>query len=151
MRKKNNHDLNFQELWVLFNKPELRIYVVEEGADVIAKVLGNLFNGAVVENFSDLEGSKKSSKRERPEKMWLDFDLFISHHSQVVQNCKARKWYWKLNGKKTRQHMYKGRNRSPDILSATLENRKLWSNTFEDLKVSNSQPRLSHSTCYFLK
>lgn len=69
MRKKNNHDLNFQELWVLFNKPELRIYVVEEGADVIAKVLGNLFNGAVVENFSDLEGSKKSSKRERPEKM----------------------------------------------------------------------------------
>lgn len=62
--------------------------MLEEGADVIAKVLGHLFNGTVVENFSDLEGNKKTSKHKRPEKMWLDFDLFISHYSQVVKIAK---------------------------------------------------------------
>lgn len=36
--EKKNYDLSFQELWALFNKPKLRIYVVEEGADVIADV-----------------------------------------------------------------------------------------------------------------
>lgn len=36
--RKKNYDLSFQELWALFNKPKLRIYVVEEGADVIADV-----------------------------------------------------------------------------------------------------------------
>lgn len=69
--------------------------------------------------------------------MWLDFDLFISHHSQVVKIAKQTNDIESWMGEKS-QHTYKGRNRSSDLLSATLENRKLWSKTFEDLKVNNS-------------
>ena len=36
--EKKNYDLSFQELWVFSTNPNIRIYVVEEGADVIADV-----------------------------------------------------------------------------------------------------------------
>lgn len=42
----------------------------------------------MVENFSNLEVNKKTSKHKRPENMWLKNDLSTSHHSQDVEITK---------------------------------------------------------------
>jgi phosphatidate phosphatase PAH1 len=55
VRKLKTYERNMQELINSFKRPNLRIMGIEEGEEVQAKVICNIFNKIITENFPNLE------------------------------------------------------------------------------------------------
>jgi hypothetical protein len=72
VRKLLTHERNMQELTSSIKKPNLRIMGIEEGEEMQAKGIHNIFNKIITENFPNLEKLCPFGYRKSPGQNRLD-------------------------------------------------------------------------------
>jgi hypothetical protein len=91
---------NMQELIDFIRRPNLRIMGIEEGEEVQAKVIHNIFNKIITENFPNLEsyahsgiGSLQNTKKTT--KIEIPHDIQSLKQAQIIEKntegCKREK------------------------------------------------------------
>jgi hypothetical protein len=133
-----------QELTDSIKRPNLRIIGIEEGEEVQAKGIHNIFNQIITENFPNLEKTMPIQVQEasrtpnRP-----DQNRTIPRHTIIITSTENRERILKAVREK-KQITYKGKpiKITADFSMETLKARRAWSDVFWALNENNFNPRI---------
>jgi ribosomal protein L39E len=136
---------NMQECNNSIKRPNLRIMSIEEGEEVQAKGIHNIFNKIITENFPNLEKTMLTQVQEAfrtPKK--FDQNRTIPQHIIIkTTSTESRERILKAVREK-KQIKYKGKpiKITADFLMETLKVRRAWSEVFQALNESNFNSRI---------
>jgi hypothetical protein len=145
VRQLKTCERNMQELTDSIKRPNLRIVSIEEGEEIQAKGLHNIFNTIITKNFPNLEKdlsiqvqkasrtpNRLEQKRTSPQN--INIKTIITENTETILEAEREK----------KQITYKGKpiKITADFSMETLKARRAWSDVFRTLNENNFNPRI---------
>jgi chromosome segregation ATPase len=149
VKQLKTYERKMQELTDSIKRPNLRIMGIEEGEEVQAKEIHNIFNKTITENFSNLEKAMTNKVQEASRTPDLTKTELLHDILSLKQQAQNRERILKTVREK-KQIIYQGKpiKITADFSMETLKARRAWSEVFQALKEDNCNLRILYPPNY---